>query len=58
MTTFAVSAFGIAPSNYPGHSYSILFCAGDALQKHGVSLAFDAAGIVAGELPGGRVAHT
>ena len=52
-TTFAASAFGIAPSNYPGHSYSILFCTGDALAANGVSLALDAASFAAGELPGG-----
>jgi hypothetical protein len=45
-----------APSNYPGHSYSILFCAGDALAANGVSLALDAASIAAGELPGGASA--
>jgi RHS repeat-associated protein len=47
---------GNAPSNYPGHSYSILFCAGDALAANGISLVLDAASIAAGELPGGASA--
>ena len=42
-----------ASSNYPGSSYTSLFCAGDALSSNGVSLALDVAGIAAGELPGG-----
>src|ERR1700744_2509669 len=56
MTRFAASAFGIAPSKGPRSGYESLFCLGDALKKNGVSLALDAAGIIAGALPGGATA--
>jgi RHS repeat-associated protein len=37
-----------APSNYPGSSYTSLFCVGDALKANGLSIGFDIVGAIPG----------
>ena len=43
-----VGAPNNAPSNYPGSSYTSLFCVGDALRANGISIGFDIVGAIPG----------